>query len=59
MVGKFSSFLTIIPLLYLPAFTRNFLIGRLLVIEYMELFLARITVLILVFISTHTHENLH
>lgn len=56
MVGKSSYFL---PLLYLPTFNRNFWVTRLLGLEYMGLFLAGITVLILVFLSTHTHENLH
>ncbi len=59
MVGKSSYFLPLLPLLYLPAFTRNFWVGRLLGLEYMGLFLAGITVLILVFLSTHTHENLY
>ena len=59
MVGKSSYFLPLLPLLYLPTFTRNFWVSRLLGLEYMGLFLAGITVLILVFLSTHTHENLH
>lgn len=59
MVGKSSSFLPLFPLLYLPAFTRNFWVGRLLRLEYMGLFLAVTTVLIMVFLLTHNHENLH
>ncbi len=59
MVGKSSYFLPLLHLLYLPTFNRNFWVGRLLGLEYMGLFLAGITVLILVFLSTHTHENLH
>ena len=59
MVGKSSYFLPLLPLLYLPVFTRNFWIGRLLGLKYMGLFLAGITVLMLVFLSNHTHENLY
>ena len=59
MVGKSSYFLPLLPLLYLPTFTRNFWVTRLLGLEYMELFLAGTTVLILVFLSTHIHENLY
>ncbi|MEH1812796.1 MAG: hypothetical protein V7L09_10045 [Nostoc sp.] len=59
MVGKSSYFLTLLPLLYLPTFTRNFWVGRLLGLEYIGLFLAGITVLIMVFLSTNIHENLH
>ncbi len=59
MVKKLSYFLPLLPLLYLPAFTRNFWVFRLLRLEYMGLFLAGITVLMLVFLSTHTHENLY
>jgi hypothetical protein len=59
MVGKSSYFLALLPLLYLPTFTRNFWVGRLIELEYMGLFLAGITVLIVVFLSIHTHEHLH
>lgn len=59
MVGKSSYFLPMLSLLYLPTFTRNFWVSRLLGLEYMGFFLAGITVLILVFLSTHTNENLH
>lgn len=59
MLGKSSSFLPLLPLLYLPTFTRNFWVTRLLGLEYMGLFLAVTTVLIMVFLSTHNHEHLH
>ncbi|QHG17083.1 hypothetical protein [Nostoc sp. ATCC 53789] len=59
MVGKSSSFLPMLTLLYMSTFTRNFWVGRLLGLEYIGLFLAGITVLIVVFLSTHIHENLH
>ena len=56
MVGKSSYFLS---LLYLPSFTRNFWAYRVLGQQYIGLFLGGITVFILVFLSTHTHENLY
>ncbi len=59
MVRKSSYSLPLLSLLYLPIFTRNFWVTRLLGLEYIALFLAGTTVLILVFISTHTHENLY
>lgn len=59
MVSKSSYFLPLLSLLYLPVFTRNFWIGRVLGRQYIGLFLAGITLLILVFLSTLTHENLH
>ena len=59
MVGKSSYFLPLLPLFYLPSFTRNFWVVRVLGLEYMGLFLAGITVLMLVFLLTHTHENLY
>lgn len=59
MVGKSSSFLPLLPLLHLPTFTRNFWVGRLLGLEYMGLFLSVTSVLIMVFLLTHNHENLH
>lgn len=59
MVEKSSYFLPLLPLLYLPTFTRNFWVTRLLGLEYIGLFLAGTTVLIMVFLSTHIHENPH